>query len=94
MKIIYQKEQFAKTVDMLAEKSNLSKAAFSVVLTKTIKELVRSSESNVATLGFFLNKNYSKDEDIFYIEIYVDASFGIKDTSFIEDNISDSFIFN
>lgn len=94
MKIVFSKNQFESAVNFLSEKRNENKEYLSEVLSALIKELVRTSDLFIQTMGFCIVKELNVEDGIEYIYISVDPSFDQKNISYIEKDISENVNLN
>lgn len=94
MKIVFSKNQFESAVNFLSEKRNENKEYLSEVLSALIKELVRTSDLFIQTMGFCIVRELNVEDGIDYIYISVDPSFDQKNISYIEKDISENVNLN
>lgn len=94
MKIVFSKNQFESAVNFLSEKRNENKEYLSEVLSALIKELVRTSDLFIQTMGFCIVRELNVEDGIDYIYISVDPSFDQKNISYIEKDIYENVNLN
>lgn len=94
MKIIFSKNQFETAVNFISEKRNESKEYTSEILSTLIKQLVRSSDQFIQTMGFCVVRELNIEDGIEYVHISVDLAFDQKNISYIEKDISENVNLN